>query len=280
VLALTLALGAALLWGISDFSAGFQSRRHPLPLVTTASQGAGLVVLACVVLVVWPPVPSVDAFAVAVFAGVAMAVGVIGFYGAMAAGTISVAAPIASTGIAIPVVFGLIQGERPRGVQIAGILFAIVGVLLVSRSPQKAAAVPRRTILLALVGAVGFGSFFVGMDEAGQTDANLLWLLLGARAAAFLTLCGLTAVQRPSLQLSPRTAGLLVAIGITDLAANGCFLLAASKGLLSLVSVLGSLYALVTVLLARGFLAERVSRVQGAGIVFSLGGAALIALAT
>jgi drug/metabolite transporter (DMT)-like permease len=280
VLALTLALGAALLWGISDFSAGFQSRRHPLPLVTTASQGAGLLVLTCVVLVVWPPVPSVDAFAVAVFAGVAMAVGVIGFYGAMAAGTISVAAPIASTGIAIPVVFGLIQGERPRGVQIAGILFAIVGVLLVSRSPQKATAVPRRTILLALVGAVGFGSFFVGMDEAGQTDANLLWLLLGARAAAFLTLCGLTAVQRPSLQLSPRTAGLLVAIGITDLAANGCFLLAASKGLLSLVSVLGSLYALVTVLLARGFLAERVSRVQGAGIVFSLGGAALIALAT
>jgi drug/metabolite transporter (DMT)-like permease len=281
VLAFTLGLSAALLWGISDFVAGVQSRSVPLPLVTCASQGASLVLLSLVVTIVSPAVPTAEQLVTTGLGGVAMAVGVTCFYSAMASGAISVAAPIASTGIAIPVGAGLLQGERPASIQLVGIVAAAVGVMLVSRSAQGGPqGDQRRNIALALGAALGFGWFFVGMDAAGNAGANLLWMLLAARIGAFTALCGVAAWVRPPLRLGRRSVGILVSIGMIDLAANASYLLASSAGLMSLVSVLGSLYALVTLVLALKFLRERVSRIQVVGIALSLGGAAMIAIAS
>jgi drug/metabolite transporter (DMT)-like permease len=117
------------------------------------------------------------------------------------------------------------------------------------------------------------------MDAAAGTGANLLWMLLGARVGAFATLSGVALWVRPPLELPPRSGIVLMGIGLIDLSANGAFLLASSRGLLSLVSVLGSLYSVVTIALALRFLREHVSPAQIAGIVLALGGVAMIAAA-
>jgi drug/metabolite transporter (DMT)-like permease len=154
-----------------------------------------------------------------------------------------------------------------------------VGVALASReaapegSPQ--AEVARRSLLFALVAALGFGSFFVGMDAAA--DADIFWALLAARLASFTMLCFAAASVRPELPREPLTLGALAGIGALDLGANGLYAAATTEGLLSLVAVLSSLYPVVTILLARGFLAERVRPVQEVGIVTALAGVALIA---
>jgi drug/metabolite transporter (DMT)-like permease len=279
VLAFTLGLSAALLWGISDFIAGVSARRVPLPVVTCLSQGFSLLVLATVVLVVSPPTPDPGQILTAVAGGLAMAVGVTGFYGSMARGTISIAAPIASTGIAIPVAVGLLQGERPHIIQLAGVATAAVGVILATRSPTKSTGDQRRSIALALLAALGFGWFFVGMDAAANAGANLLWMLFAARMGTFAALCCVMAWVRPPLAVPQRTGLLLMGIGLIDLTANASYLLASSTGLLTLVSVLGSLYALVTLMLARRVLRERVSRGQLVGIALSLSGTVMIAAA-
>jgi len=61
------------------------------------------------------------------------------------------------------------------------------------------------------------------------------------------------------------------------LLANLLFILATGRGLLSVVGVLGSLYPVVTVILARFVLSERISWTQGAGVVVTLLGVVALA---
>ena len=131
-------------------------------------------------------------------------------------------------------------------------------------------------MLLALVAALGFGTFFVGLDASA--DVDVWWALLAARVASFSMLCVAVAVVRPELPRSPRTLGFIAAIGAGDLAANACFAAATNEGLLSVVSVLASLYPVVTVLLARA-LPRRVAcgASRSFGIAAALTGVALIA---
>jgi drug/metabolite transporter (DMT)-like permease len=160
-----------------------------------------------------------------------------------------------------------------------GIVIAVVGVVFASReeAPEGsiAAAVARRSVLLALVAALGFGTFFVGMDAAASAD--VWWALLAARTASCSMLFVVVAIARPEFPREPKTLGFIAAVGLGDLAANACFAAATNEGLLSVVSVLASLYPVVTVLLARAVLGERVRREQGVGIAAALVGVALIA---
>src|SRR5207248_140250 len=116
---------------------------------------------------------------------------------------------------------------------------------------------------------------FVGINAAA--DADVFWALLAARSASFAMLCVVAAALRPPLPREPVTLGMLAGIGVLDLGANGLFAAATTEGLLSLVAVLSSLYPVVTILLARGLLGERVRRAQEVGIVAALAGVALIA---
>jgi len=75
----------------------------------------------------------------------------------------------------------------------------------------------------------------------------------------------------------PATLVPVAAIGIFDLLANFLFVVAAGRGLLSVVGVLGSLYPAVTVVLARFVLHERLTRSQGAGVVITLTGVVALA---
>jgi drug/metabolite transporter (DMT)-like permease len=278
MVAALLALASSLSWGLSDFLGGFQSRRHHLLAVMVLSQAVALAILVVLVLAGAPTEHDDAATAWAATVGVLGLLGLVAFYRALAIGTMSIVAPISATGVAIPVLVGLLSGERPGALQVAGMVLACCGVVLAARAaPETDAAVRRagrQAVWLALLGAIGFGSFFAGIDRAEQTG-DVTWVLLAARMADMVVL-GI-AVARPRIPTAPATLVPVAAIGIFDLLANFLFVVAAGRGLLSVVGVLGSLYPAVTVVLARFVLHERLTRSQGAGVVITLTGVVALA---
>jgi drug/metabolite transporter (DMT)-like permease len=150
-------------------------------------------------------------------------------------------------------------------------------VVLASRESHEdaeGAAVRRLSIVLALLAAIGFGSYFVMADVAA--DDSVLWLLLLSRVLpvpVLLTLARARGMGAPS----PRVALALVAAGLLDCGATGLFGLANTMGALSIVAVVGALYPVMTVLLARVVLGERLRPLQGLGVAAALTGVAMIA---
>jgi drug/metabolite transporter (DMT)-like permease len=241
------------------------------------SQGVAFALLIPFALVVTDRLPSWSAVGWAALAGSAGIVALGAFYRALAIGTMSVVAPISATAAAVPVLVGLAEGERPSTLQIAGMAIALAGVILASREPIEDGADPpnRAAIGLALVAAVGFGTFFVGIDRASAT-AEVPWVIVVQRCCSLTLLVIATLVVRPALPRDVPSLAVLAAVGVLDLGANGLYALATTHGLLSVVSVLGSLYPAVTVVLARFVLAERIARVQEAGVVLALAGVVAI----
>ena len=211
--------------------------------------------------------------------GVAGVVALAAFYRGLAIGTMSIVAPISATGAVVPIAVGLATGERLGAAEAVGIVLAVAGVVLASReaAPEdsSAAGVARRSVLLALVAAVGFGTFFVGMDAAA--DADVFWALLTARSASFTVLLVAVAVARPRFPDRPAAIAGLGVIGLLDLGANVLYAAATTQGLLSIAAVTSSLYPVVTILLAHSILGERIRPVQRVGVVAALLGVALIA---
>ena len=217
--------------------------------------------------------PSLSAVGWAALAGSAGIVALGAFYRALAIGTMSVVAPISATAAAVPVLVGLAEGERPSTLQVAGMAIALAGVILASREPIEEGADPpnRAAIGLALVAAAGFGTFFVGIDKASAT-AEVPWVIVVQRCSSLALLVIAALAVRPTLPRDAPSLLILGMVGLLDLGANGLYALATTKGLLSVVSVLGSLYPAVTVVLARFVLAERIARIQEVGVVLALAG--------
>jgi drug/metabolite transporter (DMT)-like permease len=280
LLAAVLALLSSLSWGLSDFLGGFQSRRHALLAVLVLSQGLALAILIVAVLAGAPTEHDTASTLWAAGVGGLGLLGLMAFYRALSIGTMSVVAPISATGVSIPVLLGLLSGERPGALQVAGIGLACAGVILAAREAPSEDADTRRSgrvaIGLALLAAVGFGSFFAGIDRAEETG-DVAWVLLAARTADVLILLAACAVVRPKLPTAPAALGAIAAVGVFDLLANLLFVIAAGRGLLSVVGVLGSLYPAVTVLLARVVLHERLTRTQNAGVLVTLAGVVALA---
>jgi drug/metabolite transporter (DMT)-like permease len=280
MLAAALALASSLSWGLSDFLGGFQSRRHHVLAVLLLSQGFAFAILVVAVLAGAPTEHDAASTAWAASVGALGLLGLMAFYRALAIGTMSIVAPISATGVAIPVLVGLASGERPGALQAAGIVLACGGVVLAAREApaedDAARRASRASVGLALIAAIGFGTFFAGMDRAEQTGDGA-WVLLAARTADVALLVLAALALRPRLPTAPGTLGTIAAIGAFDLLANLLFVLATGRGLLSVVGVLGSLYPAVTVLLARFVLHERLSRAQNAGVLITLAGVVALA---
>lgn len=277
MLAISLAIGAAVLWGVADFLAGLASRRLSVPLVLLLVEGGGLLVVGTVTLAVGEPWPGAETAWLALAAGAAGVTALGLFYRALAIGTMSVVAPVAATGVALPVVVGLATGDRPSALAAAGLGIAVVGVLLASREQHEDAAAARAgraSLLFALAAATGFGVFFVAFDAAA--DGSELWTLTLARAVAvppLIAILLLSGTARPVRRDALQVAG----VGVIDMSATACLALANTRGELSVVSVLGSMYPVTTVVLAGLVLRERLTPVQGAGILAALTGVALVA---
>ena len=270
MLAVGLAFTSSLCWGLADFLGGLQSRKRPLVTVLLIAQVAAVALGLVFVIASGDPFPDLGPAALAVGAGVAGCAALAAFYRGLAIGTMSIVAPVSATGAAVPVLVGVASGERPGAVQVAGIVVAMVGIVLAAREPAGAETRPVRASLgLALLAALGFGSFFVLLDGATE-GAGAPWALLLVRVGEVALLGVLAAAMRPRMPAGARDASPLLIIGALDFLATALFALATTEGLLSVVAVVGSLYPAVTVVLARVVLAERVSRWQELGVVVTL----------
>jgi drug/metabolite transporter (DMT)-like permease len=277
MLAVFLALGSAVAWGVADFLGGTNARRYALLGVIAVSQVAGFVVVGAVVLATTTGPPDARYVLFAVLAGLAGAVGITALYRGLAVGAMSIVAPITATGAMIPVGVGIAAGERPSWIQGVGLALALSGVVLASRdwgSSHAHRAPIAAGVGLALLGAVAIGGFLAALDAA--SEGGVLWTLLVQR----LTMIAL--VVSPALFAGSRLAlpfgaiPIVAAIGLLDVGANALFAEASTRGLVSVVAVIASLYPVATVILARFVLSERIGRVQQAGVGGALAGVALI----
>jgi len=269
-----LALAASLAWGFGDFLGGVKSRVMPALAVMAASQPFGLAVLAVAVAVrgTAPPGGEVAWSALAALLGT---IGLAAFYRGMAAGAMSVVVPIASVAAAFPVVWGLAQGDHVSFLQELGFVAALGGSVMTSierRGERPRFAAGAGWGLLAML---AFGAYYVPFHAAARHD--WLWPSLVFR------LTSVTLVWSAVLLTRQRPRGLrphllaLAAVGLLDTGGNVLFAAASSShGLLSVVSVLASLFPVVTVLLARFTLGERVELSQDVGVVTTLAGVVLI----
>jgi drug/metabolite transporter (DMT)-like permease len=276
MLAVALALGSSIVWGTADFFGGVFTRRLTLAPVLVVSQLAGLVLLAAATAVTGEF--DSHAFAVGLAAGVCGAVGIAAFYRALATGTISIVSPVSACGALVPVVLALAQGERPGTLALAGSAIALSGAVLASvheYAGDHPAA--RSSVLLAATAALGIGGFlyFIGHAVRG---GHTLPALLGGRSASLVLLVAGALAARSSMRLAPSAVPTVAGIGLLDVGANALFAAAAERGFLSVVSVLGSEYPVVTVILAQALLHERVSRPQAAGIALALVGVGIVSV--
>lgn len=274
---IVLGLAAAVVWGTSDFVAGLLARRSAALAVLTWSFVVAAVVVSVAALVGGLPVPSGRWWLWGAASGSVGTVGLCALYAGLASASMGVVAPIAGTGVVVPVLVGLVRGD-PVGVLLGvGLLCAVVGGVLASgpevrgAAPGEGAALP---VLLALVAAAGLGASLVFVELGSRT--SVLHTLWAAKVTGALLLLALAAA-RP-VGLPPRAAlpGVLL-VGVADLGANALYGVAAARGPLVVASVLASLYPVATVALAAGVLRERLAPVQAVGVLLALVGIGLVA---
>ena len=290
--AIAFALASSLSWGFSDFLGGLKARQMHLLTLMMFSNATGLVLVLVAVVVRGGGPPGGPYALFGALAAIAGTIGLAAFYRGLAVGVMSVVAPISATGAAVPVAAGIALGERPSAVQLAGTVVAVLGIVLASREgvhegPDEAAPEERaaraavrpgplsRGVPLALLAAAGFGSFFVLIDRASGED--FLWAILAQRVTALVLLGAITLALRPPIGEGVAHVRALVVVGALDVAANLMFAYASTQGLISVVGVLVSLYPVVTIVLARIVLHERIQRVQQVGVALALAGVLLIA---
>ena len=273
-----LALASSAVWGTSDFFAGLKARTMAPPAVVAVTQGAALVALSAILLVRdtgFSPSFSGNGPLWSIAAGVAGATGLVCFYTALASGTMGVVAPISSLGALVPVFLGLLTGEEPSVTAWVGMAVAVAGAALAS-GPELTGAVPARPVLLAAVAAAFFGMALFCLDRGARFALlETLWTMRLTSVALFVV-AGLVARSVGGTRVHDLPA--LTVIGLGDVSANALFAFSSSRGMVSVASVLGSLYPVATVFWARLILGERLRRIQAVGVVMTLVGVVAIAV--
>ncbi len=276
-MAILLGLGAALTYGAADFFGGLSTKRSNEFSVVVCSQVIGSALLLAALPFFLDAPFTIEAFAWGMGSGLGGGLGVLLLYRGLALGRMSVVAP--TTGViaaSVPVLAGLLLGERPSALSLVGVVVALIAVVLVSASPDHAGRRDGYSGMREAVGAgVGFGGFFILLSLGGEDTG--LWPLIGSRAASLGVVTLIALLLGRSLRPAPGSLRLIATAGILDVAANLLFLEATRVGLLSLVAVLTSMYPGATVVLARFVLHERLHRLQLVGLACSALGVGLIA---
>jgi drug/metabolite transporter (DMT)-like permease len=275
-----LGLGSGLLWGTGDFVGGLQSRRQAPRAVAVWSQVAGGLVLLGVLASQPGHRPALAGVIWGIVGGLGGGVGLLLFYRGLAEGVMSIVAPVSACGAVVPVAVAFARGTPPGLLASVGIAAAIAGVVLVSRPARgrpHATGTPLRIVAMALGAALGFGFFFVCVDAGSAVpDGSPLWVVAGARVGSLASMLTIALAGRRSVPWPGRRIWGVALAGVLDTAANVLFAYATTMGNLGVVGVLGSLYPVTTVLLARFVLAERLSGVQTTGVGLALTGVALL----
>ncbi|HNM78402.1 MAG TPA: EamA family transporter [Tepidiformaceae bacterium] len=278
-MSILLGLAAALSWGTSDFLGGRFTTRHPVFTVGLVAQATSFLLLLAVSLIARPALGG-SALGWGLAAGLFTSFGGVALYKGLATGDSAVVAPLSACGALVPVAFAFASGDPPSLVETAGIGVTLVGVVLCSLPP---AGVPFRSdghlrpVLFGLGAAVGFGLFFVFVDQGASTDEQSLVVLTAARGAGVLVVGGAGLVAK-GLAWPGRELPKLAAGGVIDVSANGFFALATNRGNIAVASVLSSLYPLQTLVLSRLFTSERFTPLRILGAVLALAGVAAISV--
>lgn len=272
-----LALLGAASWGVGDFFGGVAARRAHVLTVLVVSQAVGLAGAAIWVLASADPLPAAADLLPALGAGLCGAVGLAALYRGMAVGAMGIVAPISAASPVVPLLVDLGRGVRPAALQWLGIAVVLAGIVLLAREPGGAAGSSRLAtgVTLALVAALAFGLFVVGLDAAA--DASVPWTIVAVRTASTSFALVLALVARATLRPPARLLPLIVAVGVFDTVANVLVAYAVTLGSAGVVAVLSALYPVTTILLARLALGERLDGARRLGAGLALGGAAVVA---
>lgn len=274
--AILLALAAAGAWGVSDTLGGVATRGRHVLAVMVVARLASLALAGTVVLVTGAPWIGGD-WPWAVAAGCTLFGAIVCLYRSLAIGPMSVVAPIFATGATVPVLWGIVGDEAPGLLTCAGLVVALSGCVLTARAPGQPGMAPdRRGVAFAAGAAVLIGVGLVLMDHAAEQGALTAVLVERATEVVIALVVAALVWRRVAPDLR-RPPGIVPLVGLIDVTAATLYTVATREGLLPVVSVLASLYPAVTVLLARIFLGERLSRVQAVGAAVTLLGVAVVA---
>ena len=253
------------------------AKKFPAIAVTGESQELGLVVGIGIVLITgeWRALAfGANGYVLPAFiAGVTGYLGLVALYAGLATGRMGVVSPISSLCAIIPVTVALVGGEHLPASTGIGIAIALVGAFCAS-GPEISQGLPLRPVLLAVGAAVGFGTALSFMARGSASSALMTMVMM-----RITTLCisvGLAAKYRSIGGFTKRDLPRLIYIGAADFSANVLLGIASTKGLVSIVMVLGSLFPIMTAVLAYKILHERLHRIQYVGIVLAIAGVAII----
>ena len=275
-----LALVSSVLWGAADFIGGNLSKRFKSIAVTGVSQAIGLLFGIAIVLISGSYIaPTLDwngYFLPGIIAGIAGFLGLTSFYAGLATGRMGVVSPISSLGALLPFTIALIGGERPMRLQLLGMVIALIGGFCAS-GPELNNGLPVKPLFYALGATFGFGIALTFMAKGSETSPLLTMTMMRVTSVSICILIALRYRQIGGFKL--KDLPMLAFIGVADFLANYLLGLATTKGLVSIAMVLGSLFPIVTAVLAFKFLHERLHKVQYLGILFAVVGVVMISLA-
>lgn len=272
-MALILALASSLMWGVADFVGGIASKKTPSAVIAGLSQFVGLLMMLIIGLINgfnW----NTAALGWAVLAGLSGFAGISMFYQALATGRMGIVSPIAALGALVPLSAGLLSGDSPSSVQMLGVVLAIIGIVLAS-GPELSGGADPKPVLFAVGAAFGFG--FALWAIAQGSAHSVVTTMTVMRCVSVLTAAIGLVLTRTRVEFASIEWRLVVVAGLFDVLANVAFGMATTGDLLSLVAVLGSLYPVITVLMAWAILKERLQIVQYVGVTAALVGVAAIA---
>jgi drug/metabolite transporter (DMT)-like permease len=265
---LVLALGGAVFYGFGDFSGGYASKRLPAWVVMAWSQSAGLLVLAAGLVLFPAKSVTVGDIIWGVVAGLGGAIGIGLLYRALADGTMAIVSPMtAATTAALPVIVDLTTGGRLTAVAATGVVLAIAAIATIA-GERSSTQLSLRLLVMALAAGTGFAFFFIAISQTATESG--FWPLVGARAVTIPLGFLLHRSLEPSAHADGSGLGWVAAAGLFDMGANLLVAAALQRGPLGIVSVLSSLYPVMTALVAVVMLRERLSLVQGMGVVLAM----------
>ena len=315
MLAIVLALAAAVSFSASDYTAGLATRRASVVRVTFVTELTHTALLMCLIPLVSSQAPSLTSLAWGALAGLSGLAGAMALYLGFRHAAFSIASSISAVGAAtFAVLAGLLFGERPSALSLAGIALALPAIAAVSAStgsadagsahpgpaepgpaesgadppdPGDTGGEPARQagrwlsghsagVIWGLIAGAAFGLYFISLNQAGSdTDA---WPLAASGVTALVTITIVAAVTRQLKPPPPGTRWLSAVTGITAAAGTFTFFLATHRGLLAITAIITSLYPAGTILLARVLSGERLTTVRIAGLGLAAASVVLIAV--
>jgi drug/metabolite transporter (DMT)-like permease len=270
-------LATAAAWGTADFAGGFASRRMPPVAVTAASQVIGFAAIVIGVLIAAPPIPGPAVLALGAVAGVAGGLGLAALYEGLARGAMGIVSAIAGAGsVVIPVVVTLLLGAAVAPLALIGIGLVVAAGLAASDVSRDAAS--RSALLLSVGAAAGFAAWYLLIDRAAAEGG--IWTLVASRAASSAAILLLAIVTRARITVATFRSVLpfIAVAGILDVGANVFFVVARGEISVALAATLSGLYPLVTMILARVVLAERLPRLGLLSVLLAVVGTVLISI--